>query len=493
MDIKVQCPGCSEILRVPLDAAGRVALCPSCKSKFQVPEPNDIVEQTVSQWIEEDVDEMQEQEDQEWAHRLQREAEEKERVETERKEETAREIERVMSGGAAVDADEEEMTIDDLPSVDEPDWEGVLKGASSSQTTTAPPPTPVPATAPPAPVPVPSQEEPEQVTVPEPTQPEKPRIPVSSPGQQISVTTQDETVSQYPKLLIITEPMPHLVVTHCTQRGVQLSFASRFIKHTRFRLSMPIKCTYTCNMERKRLLVRPLAFLDRSQAKIRNAHEIEAGHECHLGDIRVDESLLSRLGVIEGLPEPFHLCFPYYVSDDHSGKSLKCNTTKRPDGGITASVLIPDGRYALEWLAAVNGKCGKEYQLLQKDVARLWQDQWGGLPEKVRERLNTWVEFQPDEQFRYYIHDADIARKDEGLAGVVLTNRRLIYHKYHKQGQVVFGEDAKLIVKPDGQFAGLTVRSEEGSVRAARFHFNDLEKLRDAAQELGMELIMSRK
>ncbi|HAI11305.1 MAG TPA: hypothetical protein DCM28_06335, partial [Phycisphaerales bacterium] len=269
------------------------------------------------------------------------------------------------------------------------------------------------------------------------------------------------------------------------QSGVELTFDSRFLTHEGFRLSMPLACAFTGESERAQLVARPLAFLDQARGDLRNAYDVEAGRETKLSQKITGKDMLSRMGVIEQMPEPFRYPFPYYVRTDHSNQSLKCTSSRKGEGPTLAHVFIPDGHVALRWLRHVNGMCGKEYELLSRDIAHLWQNEWTSLDEKVRRRLEVWSHFQDGEQFRYFIHDADIPKKDEGLAGVVLTDRRLIYKKFHRQGDVEYGTNAQLIIRPDGTMAGLRVKTEDGTFKCARFHFEDLQKLMDAAKDLG--------
>jgi len=224
----------------------------------------------------------------------------------------------------------------------------------------------------------------------------------------------------------------------------------------------------------------------------RNAQEIEAGNEFHVLADQSLEHLLASMGTLTQLPTPFKFPMPYYVSESHSNMSLECHTKKREDGGTSCRVLIPNGWYALDWLANVNGICGREYKLPKQDVPRLWSDAWEGVDETVRQRLGTWVGFEPGERFRYYFNDAEFGKKDQGLAGVVLTDRRLIYHKYHRKGAVKYSDNPKLIMRPDGDVAGLTVKTEDGSVKAAKFRFSDLENLIETMKDTGLHVDMAK-
>lgn len=51
----VNCPSCHRKLRVPDGSAGRRARCPGCDEKFVVADPRDMLEETISGWIVDDV------------------------------------------------------------------------------------------------------------------------------------------------------------------------------------------------------------------------------------------------------------------------------------------------------------------------------------------------------------------------------------------------------------------------------------------------------
>ncbi|MCC6580656.1 MAG: hypothetical protein IT440_09450 [Phycisphaeraceae bacterium] len=528
MDLKVHCPGCRAILMVPVEAAGRIARCPACDTKFQIPTEDEIAEQTVSAWLEQDLEELSETVDDQWARRLREEQERRVRESQERKDETADEIEKVLTGGEAKVEPEKPKSkgrrIGEMlrlpPSASPVPGTTVGRTGAGRPVPASPPsgtdPGTVSATQPKMPVTTPAPITPSPVSQaspvspvgsapaapPRPATPPAPATPLPPPMTPPAAMLQateplkpgaaPQLAAVYPSDLFPATSGPHLLVRNVSQKGIEFAFDSRYLQHARFRLSMPQACAFTNDRTLGNLMARPLAFTDRSQATVRNAFEIEAGHEFQLTDRTTGRDMLALMGVLN-LPEPFGTPMPYYISQPQRSLSLRCTTQRREqDGGITCFVLIPDGRVALEWLRNVNGVCGEEFDLLARDVSRLWQSEWLLLDERVRQRLDSWVEFVPGERFRYYINDADMSKKDEGLAGIVLTDRRLIYHKYHRHGQVNYGEDASLSVRPDGRFAGLTVKTDEGTVKAAKFHFDDLEKLRDAARELGLKIDYSR-
>jgi uncharacterized Zn finger protein (UPF0148 family) len=459
MEIKVNCPKCKSILRVPVTAVGRVARCPACQTTFRIPSPREAIEDTVSNWIEEDVDHLKKEHETEWQRAA---AEERERRLQEQRDRSARAAERLqelIKAEAQADAAAGQV----MQEVEE-------GGAATAASATAPEPGPAVATKPPGFKSAPPFKAPVVVQAPE------PRTAVAAPGETI-----------YPASIDSPSPHPHLAIESCTQRGVRIMFDSRWLEHDGFSVSIPLRCAFTGDTDRQSLICKPLAFVDRSQAMVRNPLDIERGHEQRLGD-RHPRQVRDAMGVLEHLPPPFNRAVPYYLSQTEAGQSLQCGTLRRPDGNVTCIVLIPDGVHALEWIARVNGTCGPEYELLERDVARLFTNQWRGISQRSRQRLAAWCEFGPGETFSYYFPDADFAKSDDGLAGVVITDRRAIYHKYHRHGEVAPCPEVRVVIRPDAEFAGVTFITPEGSIKAVRLHFEDVAKFTEAMRAIGFQL-----
>jgi hypothetical protein len=76
--------------------------------------------------------------------------------------------------------------------------------------------------------------------------------------------------------------------------------------------------------------------------------------------------------------------------------------------------------------------CGPETQAvarIRKARSECLTDQWQALPLAVRNRINQWYQAQPDETFIGYVSDADFAKAEAGTAGIVVTDKRLVYRK----------------------------------------------------------------
>ena len=516
MDLRLRCPGCEATLSLPAAAAGHAARCPSCRITFKVPQQEAAVEETISSWIEEDVDQMQDELQDQWARRAAEEAHKRVTAERARLEKNVEKIEKYFASpedaagggqgpGTAPGGQRSRMPgapIQHRPTMRPTPAAVGRKSPTARQQVAAAaaarPETPVSSPQPAEPVAVP---EPPQ---PEPFEPENSSVELTetvspvTPGWE-PVTDEAAPILQesgdYPTNLFVEHDTPHLVVGGCGQDGVLMVFDSAFLKHQGFRLSMPLGCAFSNDRDRNELVARPLAFYDQSQGKVRSPQDVEAGHEHHLLEGQTPEDVITLIGRLEHLPTPFHLPMPYYVNTEHANAnmSLECYTERRgEDQGTSCLVLIPHGRYALQWLVNVNGVCGREYSLLASDVEALWSEEWAGVSEMTRRRLGTWVDFAPGERFQFYVNDAEFGLQDEGLAGMVLTDQRLIYHKYHRHGSISFDEHPELSIQPDGDFAALTVKTVTGRAKAARFRLRDLEPLIDAISQAGLALDMSR-
>ena len=287
----------------------------------------------------------------------------------------------------------------------------------------------------------------------------------------------DGKTAAYPTSLRCDPNRPHLVVNQCDQAGVVFSFDSTCLENDGFRTSMPVRCAFSGESERRKLFARPMAFIDRSGARIRSPQEIDSKHTSVILPNQTPYDLLSVMGQIADLPKPFCWPAPYYVGPEHSQVWLKCTTRTRDDGGTTCYVTVPDGPTALAWLANVNGTCGVDYSLLENDVGLMQNDAWKQMGDEARRRLNVWCHFEPQEQFRMYLTDGDFGTRDRGLAGLVITDRRMFYCKNFHRGTLDLKDKITVIVRDDKDFAHIAVESAEGRKKLCKLHQADVATL----------------
>ncbi len=423
----VPCPACQTPLNVPPSAGGRRARCPACGDRFIIPTRTDLLEDTVSGWIDQDVDDVIDDRD--------------------RQDDVSKPppvMPTIAEAALEPEVAEEPPAGETIVGVP---FDKSLDSAIKAERTTARP---------------------------------KPR-PIIKPARK---PIDDDEPSEYPRNLRTDPKSPNLVVLKCGSAGIRLAFDAKWLAHEGFRASMPTRCVYSGTAERSKLIARPMIFADRARGVKTNAADISSNHDIRsLGDSG-PRQIMQMMGTIEGMPNPFLYPMPYYISTRYANKFILCMTRDRSSGGITAEVVIPDAVCALEWLSRVNGVCGKEYELLERDTSLLHGDRFQELSEVCRSRIQSWCKLRPHEVFQDYLNDADFGRLDEGLAGVVVTDQRVVYCKYHHRGQVRLDNDAATILtKPDGRFIALTLHIGEERARMCKLHKDDILKLQTAIGE----------
>ncbi len=427
----VPCPACQTPLNVPPSASGRRARCPACGDRFIIPTRTDLMDDTVSGWIEQDVGDIYEDRD--------RAADE-------------------SHASQVMPALKQEPKPEEA---EQPAGETIV-GVPFDQQMEAPRP---------------------KAETPRPRPTIKPaRRPVDD----------DEDSNKYPRNLRTDPKSPHLVILKCGSAGVRFAFDAKWLSHEGFRTSMPTRCAYSGAADRTKLIARPMVFADRARGVKTTAAEISSNHDIRsLADADA-RKIMQMMGTMEGLPSPFLYPMPYYISTRYANKTIHCMTRDRPSGGITAEVVIPDAVCALEWLSRVNGVCGPEYQMLEYDTSLLHGDKFQELSEVCRGRIQSWCKLRPHEVFHAYLNDADFGRLDEGLAGVIVTDQRVVYCKYHHRGQVRLDEEgAKVVAKPGGRFYSLTLHLGEDRSKMCKILNADVPKLKSAiSKDAAIEVVV---
>ena len=467
MEFRVSCPQCKTALKVPSNSAGKHARCPVCRTKFEIPKLGDLVEDTISNWIDEDVEQEKTEEQDRWDTMAKMSAAERAKAKAagaaqEQQQPAAPDVglsntpiaRRADEGGRSAPRPIPRAPIGDVASE-------AAAAPSASRPSAA-----VPSATRPSPAPAVTPEPPARSDeVPVPSAP-RPRAPTSSTG--------DAEPGAFPYELEPTSARPYMIVRACTQEGVKLAFDSRWLEHPGFRLSMPVRCAFSNSNRLEDLIARPLAFTDRSQAAVRSARDVEVPKEQRMSSGMTPEQIIELMGKLEWLPAPFNTPMPYYVEQAQSRQSVQCSTHTRPDGGITCEVMIPNGQYALEWLGNVNGVCGREYPLLRRGVTMMFNEAWRSLPDEARRRISMWCQFDIGESFKTYLCDADFSKSDYGLGGLAITDRRIVYCKYHRKGAIDLHADSLLHVQTEGDFLNLTHVQSEARSKLVKLHLTDL-------------------
>jgi len=447
--MQIHCPGCDVRLEVPSDAGGRAARCPACKTKFQVPDPRTMLDETITCWL--NLDNLGEEEE---AH--------EESIEQ-------------MAERVAAERDSK-RDADDRNGLDAP------PPAPDKQT-------PTPADARPA-------NERHVRRVVKRDEPAPGRSETTGPklrGGKGGSFVVDSPTSSKPARRIDgpSADRPTLHVVDTGTYGVKIGFDSQWLNSPAFRASMPMCGMVSGETDPTKLVARPLGWVDKATGHFTNVGEMEARYEIHPRAAQTAREVTQAMSTLDELPPPFNQPMPYYVSRAEAGKvSVHCETVATPRG-VRCEVTIPSLRYALEWVGRVNGVCGEDYATLETETLKFEAEAWREIPQTVRHRLAVWFDFHGDEQFVGYFNDSDFSKSDAGLAGLVLTTDRLVFCRYHHHGAFPLHEPGTLQAVEDGKFAMLYYKADGSRKKLVRLRHEDVEQLADRVADLNCTMEMT--
>lgn len=290
-------------------------------------------------------------------------------------------------------------------------------------------------------------------------------------GLSIAASDRDAAPAEYEQNLHPSLDRPHLVVRRVSVDGVLLAFDAKWLHHERFRFSVPVRSAFNGESDRSKLTARPMVFLDAVEDPAPRARPIELRYEEE--EVRPEdtpEAICGRMGCLHNLRSPFDRPIVYYAHDDDAVPAMSCRVRALGDERDVQAceVLVPHGWVAVDWLAAVNGRCGEDFARLSAEVEGSGQTAWDAVPQKVRSRMEPWCNFQRGERFLAYFNDPDFTSNEKGLAGVVVTDKRLIYHKYRRLRSVSLHSAATLHLRKDGSVTRLTVTAGERRAKAGK-------------------------
>jgi hypothetical protein len=468
MNIVIHCPHCEAQLSVAPQASGKTGRCPHCHAHFQVPAAPTLIDDTITCWLE--------------GPKTPDDAE-NDALPAPPSGNLIAKLERAKREAAAAKAKREA--------------EAAAQARRLHQATGhyyprrlfhAPPP-------------------PDPHADPQPAAPEKPAHE-PSPVAQAAASTATLAIPDVPPVMAPhTHPSHHPVTAHhpvtttipqaapsrphplaeqgdgevlrlevieTGAAGVTLGFGAPPLNRASFRASMPLCCLACGDAQPQNLLARPLAWVDKTHGRFNSPGELERRYECHVRPHQTVREIAAAMRSIEEQLAPFSNPMPYFVCQACSSKvTINCQTYVTPRG-VRCEVVIPNASYALAWLGRVNGVCGDDYSALESQVLRLEAEGWRAIPDAVRSRLAAWFEFKGAERFIAYYSDSDFAKKDAGLAGVILTDHRLVHCKFHHHGSLSLQDaEAQLHIAPDGPFFDLSCVSEKQRHRMVRLRADD--------------------
>jgi len=245
--------------------------------------------------------------------------------------------------------------------------------------------------------------------------------------------------------------------------GAYFEFPCYLLEDSSLRASFPHRCVHCLSGDN--LSVHFLIWgdkLPRSDALRVNEAENRAVRRLDELIRRDPADWFDRLEAIAVLPPPFSNPLPYYVCDQCSAiGEVVCHVLNR-EGMEQCQVAIANLAIAVEFYRNNGGRAEAGFRQLVIASRQQKDDQWRRLPFAVRAKISQWFTLEDEETFLGYYADEDFSRSETGSAGLVLTNRRMVYKKYASHREYALEKGGKLLIETDRASAMVDI-SQEGT------------------------------
>jgi hypothetical protein len=179
------------------------------------------------------------------------------------------------------------------------------------------------------------------------------------------------------------------------------------------------------------------------------------------------KDLLGRLHEVPNVPYPGNLPMPYWVCDMCSGSGCVSGQIQvNPDTGKgRCRLVIRNLRRALEFARNAGGEDAEGFDKLKDRVAKTSEHPWDMLPEVVQQRIQQWFKPKRDEQFIAYVPDRTHSHTEDGMAGVLISNYRMIYHTPRHHRECRLGEPIELQHASGGGKGSVSIKAPSWEIR----------------------------
>jgi len=267
-------------------------------------------------------------------------------------------------------------------------------------------------------------------------------------------------------------------------KGALFEFPVARLKDADFRCAMPrrcIRCGTRSHLAAHVIIYAPRLVDSFSLESEHSAGELVISSE-RLGHLD-GQSLLDALPEVPNVPEPAKLPMPYWICDMCTGKGMISGQIQiDPAGGGRGlcRLFIRNLRRAEEFLIRAGGRDTHDHSELRRRITASAENPWDNLPEVVQHRLGTWYNPAPGERFVAYVPDRDLARTEDGMSGLVVSNMRLIYHTRLRHRESKISESLKLQLSMSASRGRLRIKSPSWQIKSFTIDRDGVSRLRRA-------------
>ncbi|MCD6377390.1 MAG: hypothetical protein J7L99_00915 [Planctomycetes bacterium] len=326
-----------------------------------------------------------------------------------------------------------------------------------------------------------------------PTEPVKSAAPESNSSATVTKTKSVSAVPRRSAISTGTVSKGHFPVRlgHVDEMGAFFLFDPSLLYNEQFRLSFPRRCVVCGNPNHLsvHLVVWTSKLPDRGKLGVHNTYSRSIFKLDDLGDVKGRE-LLEKLDRFDNVPEPFSLPFPYYLCRRCSPVgAIITDVRPRADGnGEICELGISSIRQAEEFARNVCGPDSPVVKKVHEAYLKLHSNPWQTLPLAVRSRIKHWFTPQQGETFKLYIQDGDFSKTEAGLAGVVITDKRLVYRKFAARVEIPLSDEIVINQSPKDKHLKLTISSPHSKSVNLITDESGAERLRLALRQQGANL-----
>ena len=225
--------------------------------------------------------------------------------------------------------------------------------------------------------------------------------------------------------------------------GATFQFPANRLRELSFRAAMPrrcVRCGTRSHLRARVIVFAPPTGGDSVLSALRQAGLLELD-EPGIQNLSAAE-LVTRLPHVPKVPPPADLPMPYWICD-------MCGTGDIVRGWIkpgssadrsTCRLFIGSVARAAEFMVAAGAGGSPDLMKLRRHISIRDENPWQALPTTVQHRIEQWFKPKGEEKFFAYIPDRDRTRTEDGVSGLVLSNRRLIYHRQKRHYETTVAE-----------------------------------------------------
>ena len=243
--------------------------------------------------------------------------------------------------------------------------------------------------------------------------------------------------------------------------GAQFEYAASELRYPDIRSSFPFECVH-CGTSGD-LTVHLLIWGDKlPRNDAFHIHELRTKAHGRLDQmLRAHKNRwFDQLEPMLVLPPPFCNPFPFFIC--HKCESVGEVDTRvvNREGHDYCRITIPNLDIAKRFFENNGGRNAPGFAQLSEACLRQHDDKWRRLASPVRTRIAHWYKPRDGEHFLAYFRDTDFSRSETGSAGLVVTDRRLIYKKYSTLRQFDINEGGQLDIEADRRDAVVRIIQE---------------------------------